>query len=104
MSNQQNNPLRSEFRGDPEMAELIELFVSELPERVRNLQECFASGDSTGLQRIAHQLRGASGGYGFDPVGLRAQDLERAVQTNADPEQVRRRLDELVALCARVAA
>ncbi len=104
MSDKDNNALRSDYRGDPEMAELIELFVSELPDRVRNLQQCFASGDAEGLKRIAHQLRGASGGYGFDPVGHRAHDLESALQTNADPDTIRRRLDELVDLCSRVAA
>ncbi|MBL0921120.1 MAG: Hpt domain-containing protein [Phycisphaerales bacterium] len=104
MAERDNEALRSIYRDDPEMAELIELFVGELPERVRALREFFDAGDLASLQRLAHQLRGASGGYGFEPLGFRAEQLESALKADADAEVVRKRVDELIALCSRVAA
>ncbi len=96
--------IQSAFRDDPEMSELIELFVAELPERMRSLQEMFASGDLAGVRRMAHQLKGASGGYGFAPIGARAAELESALRASADLRLVRKRLDELHDLCSRAAA
>jgi HPt (histidine-containing phosphotransfer) domain-containing protein len=96
--------IQSTFRHDPEMVELIELFVAELPERVRSLQEMFATGDLAGVRRLAHQLKGASGGYGFNSIGDRAGELEAALRASAGIDMVRRRIDELTDLCSRAAA
>lgn len=104
MAEHDEGVLRSVFRDDPDMVELIDLFVAELPERVRLLNELTAKGDSEGLRRLAHQLRGASGGYGFEALGQRAGNLEAALKAQADADIVRRRVDELIQLCSRIAA
>ncbi len=97
------NPLVSEFANDPDMVELVELFVSEIPDRVESLRTCWNDRDIERLARLAHQLKGASAGYGFSPIGVAAGDLEQALRSGIEEniQEVTKRLDELVALCNR---
>ncbi|MCC6908377.1 MAG: Hpt domain-containing protein [Phycisphaerales bacterium] len=96
--------LLSEFADDPDMAELVELFVSELPERLAVLRTGLESNALEQVQRIAHQLKGASGGYGFPLIGDCAARVEAAVKTGAALDQIRRCVDELSELCNRAAS
>lgn len=88
---------------DQEFAELIDYFRGELPARVRLLERCAAEHDLDAVRRIAHQLKGAAPGYGFDDVGRAAKVLEeRLIETG--PEQrtldtMRAELDALIGLC-----
>lgn len=92
------------------MAELVDLFVGELSRRVNELQECCAQNDWNSIRRLAHQLKGASAGYGFAPVGIAAGELElranKALQTHAqaDSERAADQLRQLIAICQRVRA
>lgn len=100
-------PIRSEFADDPDMLELVQEFVAELPGRVDELSTSLSSGDSEQLQRIAHQLSGACGGYGFPAIGDMARALEnrlRDADGSAELTAVREQVDELVEMCRRVVA
>lgn len=104
-------PLLSEFAGDPDMRELIELFVSEMPERVASLEALWRERQLEPLCRLAHQLRGAGGGYGFPPVSSAAGTLEEAIKsvmTAASPSTslatVQQQVEELISICRRVSA
>lgn len=94
-------PLISEFADDQEMIELIELFVAEMPARVRALESAFSDTAFGDLQRLAHQLRGAAPCYGFPAIGAAAAEVERAAQRDAGLEEMRAQLDELIILCQR---
>lgn len=103
-SDTQNAPLRSRFAGDPEMVELIELFVEELPARVETIRSALNRGEFEQLCRITHQLKGASAGYGFDPIGRAAGVVEAQLKSSgpqAGLEQVRGEVDALIDLCKR---
>jgi DNA-binding response OmpR family regulator len=52
----------------PGTAKLVERFVAGLPQRVAALQAALSSGDLAQLKTLAHQLKGAAGGYGFTPI------------------------------------
>lgn len=105
----QGKPLVSEFAHDPDMQELVGMFVDEMPERIRSLQDLWETRDLETLKRVAHQLKGASGGYGFMVVGKAAGHLEELLK-NTPPERppetelaaLRSRVDELISLCRRV--
>lgn len=106
--NTPENAITSTFAGDPDMNELIELFVGDLPDRVREVEQSWHNQKLSDLKRIAHQLKGASAGYGFPALGSVAGELEQALsQPMADEtevlEQARRHVDELLDLCKRVA-
>ena len=96
--------LVSQLAGDPDMAELVALFVEEMPSRVRTVLECFERGELSELKRVAHQLKGACGGYGFPQVGAVAGDLEKMLAQGAtdDLARVRACVDGLVDMCRRV--
>ena len=99
-------PLVSQFAGEPEMAELVELFVTELPGRVAALSAAWSEGRVNDVTRMAHQLKGASGGYGFPTIGEAAGKLEAQLRSMARPdsgslERIRGEFAALVELCSR---
>lgn len=97
-----NQPLRSDFAHDPDMAELVREFVQELPQRMDALEEAWRDANSELVARVAHQLKGAGAGYGFAPVSDAAAKLEQAVKsTQQDLQSVKKEFDELVELCRR---
>jgi len=93
-------PIRSTFAGDPDMQELVEFFVGQMPDRVDALRASFESGSLEELRSLAHQLKGAGGSYGFPQITDSARRLEERTM-RADLDEVRRELDELVGLCNR---
>lgn len=94
--------VRSEFANDPDMAELIEYFVSEMPKRVDAIDACLRDNRMDELRRLAHQLKGASAGYGFSPIGDAARRLESDLDGRAALDRIRADVDQLVGLCQRV--
>lgn len=95
-------PLKSDFASDPEMMELVREFVHELPERITTLQSAWREANAELVAQVAHQLRGASAGYGFAPVGEAAAKLESAIKSvDDDLAGVKREFDELLSLCNR---
>ena len=58
-------PLYSSLGADPDLAELVAMFVDEIAGRVGRMRDCLDAGDTDGLRRAAHQLKGAAGSYGF---------------------------------------
>ena len=106
MSNQPAGaPIESAFKDDPDMMELVEMFVDEMGERIASMESAFASNDWDALKTVAHQLKGAAGGYGFDSVGEAAASLEGLLtQGSDDAESIKQELDALTGLCLRVSA
>lgn len=86
---------------DPDLAKIVEMFVEEMPDRIARLLDLYESADWEELRRTAHQLKGAAGSYGFDPISPCAARLEKAVRGEAPEDQIRHAVDELVDLCRR---
>lgn len=102
-------PVLSEFASDPDMTELIAMFVDEMPEKVRSLDALWQSRDLDSLKRVAHQLKGAGGGYGFSMVSTAAGKLEDILKTtlaSPDPDarltMIQSEVHSLISLCQRV--
>ncbi len=89
-------PLVSELADDEDLADLLNAFVKELPSRAAAIAEAADSGDHALLARLAHQLKGAAGSYGFSSI----TDAARAVEQGSTPETI----GQLRALCARARA
>ncbi len=77
-------PIRSIYEDDEDMVEIIREFAAELPERVTSLENLLASGDLEELMNLAHQLKGAGGGYGLQPITDVAAVLEQAIKNGDD--------------------
>lgn len=103
-----DGPIQSTLASDPDMVDLIAMFVEELPKRTSQLEDLVNKGELAQLKRMAHQLKGACGGYGFPDVGRAAASLEElllAVSPDTREEELKRvrlQVDELVGLCRRV--
>lgn len=97
----ETEPLYSSFGDDPELEEILEMFVEEMSDRVAALLDRLHASDWEGLRRAAHQLKGAAGSYGFAPISLCAARVENAVRQGAPEEQIRDAVDELVNICKR---
>ena len=102
--NAQTESLISEFADDADMVELIEMFVDELPDRVAAIEKAVSDQDLENLRALAHQLKGAAGGYGFPTITDAAEFLESSVKTNQAADQVKQQIDVLADLCGRAMA
>ncbi len=83
------------YEDDPDMLEIVREFVAELPNRVAALESHLANGDMPELQTLAHQLKGAGGGYGFPQITEVAAVLEQAVKEGVETSVVKERLASL---------
>jgi signal transduction histidine kinase/HPt (histidine-containing phosphotransfer) domain-containing protein len=73
-------PIRSRYARDPDMAELVGMFANELPGLVKQICDGVVSNDRGLVRSLAHQLKGAGGSYGYDMVTHAARALESAAQ------------------------
>jgi histidine phosphotransfer protein HptB len=101
-----HKPVRSQFADDPEMADLVEMFVSEMPTRLSALQAAWEMGQVEAVMRLAHQLGGACAGYGFPTLGRAARELERRLKAVDDHsmdqlQELRREYEGLIQICSR---
>ena len=96
-----DEPLFSEFASDPDMIEIVDRFVAGLPDRMGALRAALAAGDATDARRLAHQLKGAAGGYGFGPITAAAGDLELALGRGATAAELDPLHAGLRAVCGR---
>jgi HPt (histidine-containing phosphotransfer) domain-containing protein len=103
-------PILSDFASDPDMRDLVEMFVMEMPQKVTVMESAMAESRWDILRRMAHQMKGAAGGYGFAVVSESAGHLEHQLLRTSAPadeqaiQAVRRQVDELVDLCRRVSS
>ncbi|MBX3408521.1 MAG: Hpt domain-containing protein [Phycisphaeraceae bacterium] len=104
-----SDPIRSQYADDPEMRELVSLFVTEIPERMERMLDAFRHQQWENVHRIAHQLKGSSAGYGFPVVGDAAAKVEDLLRTGPvlDEERLTALADSiknLAVLCQSVRA
>ena len=96
LSNDQST-LRSEFADDPDMAGIVALFIHELPQRLAAMHVALAAANHEQLRMLAHQLKGAAGGYGFPKLGEAAALIDQAVRAGNDDNVIRSRVGMLAA-------
>ena len=58
----------SRLAADPDLGELVDLFVQGMPDRIKALDAQAKSRDWNQLAETAHQIKGAAGSYGFDEI------------------------------------
>lgn len=95
-------PLYSTLANDSELGRIVPLFVEEMPGRVGQLTARLESGDWNGVRQVAHQMKGAAGSYGFQPITPVAARLEQAIKDGQSESEIHRLAEELIAMCSRV--
>jgi len=95
------NVLVSEFSDDPDTAELVEMFVAELPDKIAAMEKALTDQDLQTLAAAAHQLMGLAGGYGFPAITEAAKNLDTSAKTQEDLDRLRAEFNTLTGLCHR---
>ena len=72
--------IHSDFADDPDLPELIDKFAAGLPGQVEQMRADLANGCFQELRRLAHQLKGAGGSYGYPTLTDAAKCLEDAAE------------------------
>jgi HPt (histidine-containing phosphotransfer) domain-containing protein len=96
--------LYSAFGADPDLGEIVEMFVAEMPARCHVMRQAQSAKEWQDLERMAHQLKGAAGSYGFDQLTAHAAQLECALKSRADDAVIEQILDELIHRCRHIRA
>lgn len=96
-------PLVSRLRDDADFQELLVDFVSAMPQRAVSLSTAMANGRPDEVRQLAHQLKGAAGGYGFDEVSEVAAELENACNhPSPNPTELKAKLERVLEFLQRV--
>ena len=96
------NPTLSKLMSKPATAKLVERFIAGLPQRVSALQDALKASEMNRLKVLAHQLKGAAGGYGFTAISQDAAKLETAIIAGADPSAISANVATLSSLCTQI--
>lgn len=97
-------PLLSDYADDPDMLELVEMFVDEMPERVTAIEEAIQLADIQALSRLTHQLKGAAGGYGFGCITEAAGQVEQLTKAQKELDEMEGAVAQLLSLCRRASS
>jgi HPt (histidine-containing phosphotransfer) domain-containing protein len=89
----------SSLASDEDLAEIVEMFVDEMPGRVDMLRHQYEQSDWEELRRTSHQLKGSAGSYGFDQITPAAAKLESALRDGEPQDRIEPLLDAVIALC-----
>lgn len=94
-------PLYSTFVAEPAIAEIVPIFLQNLPSYVRRLEEALAAGDVDVAVRTCHDLKGTAGGYGYPSISSAASSLETALRAGDVDQKGKELLESLRELCER---
>lgn len=94
----------SEMAIDTDFTELLEEFVSKMPERIRTIRDHMEAQDRTTLCTLVHQLRGACGSYGFHEMTPLASDLETALRSDKQLSELTLQVQDFLDACTRITA
>jgi PAS domain S-box-containing protein len=94
--------IKSSLAGNPRMQTIIPEFVNGLPREVRKMNNLLGRSDLAALQKVVHQLRGASGGYGFELATEAASRAEESIKAGNALESVTAEIKSLIEVIRRI--
>lgn len=95
------NADRSEFEDDPIIGPVLNIFLESIPERMATLDRAVEAASREDITKIAHQLRGSAGAFGFSGITVAAGKLEDAVITGQNLQKIKDLAKALMALTNR---
>jgi HPt (histidine-containing phosphotransfer) domain-containing protein len=98
----QGGQIASTMNRYPGMKKIIAEFVEGLPDEILKMQDLLNHDDLKSLRRVAHQLRGTGGGYGFDAITELAGSVEDAINRADNRESITAQINSLVDLIRRI--
>ncbi len=92
-------PAWAELLEDEDMRVLVAQYANEMPERIKLLQQAIATRDFAWLRRLAHQIKGSAGLYGFPELAAKAAELESLIHSQKSDTVLISTTSALVELC-----
>jgi HPt (histidine-containing phosphotransfer) domain-containing protein len=96
--------LVSELANDPEFALLIDKFLNHLGPKIEKMSSYLSSRQLEDLAGLAHQLKGAGGGYGYPSITEAAREVENRAKSRTEIEEIEAAVAELTNLCQQAIA
>ncbi len=98
-----DSPIVSELADDPDLREVAEVFVQDLPCQLQKIGEAVDSADLDQLKYLIHTIKGAGGSSGFPVIMAKAAETEQFILTG-ELDSLKTAIDELTQLCQRATA
>jgi len=98
-----NSPIVSELADDPDLREVAEVFVQNLPSQLQTIAEAVDHADLDQLKYLIHTIKGAGGSAGF-PVIMEAAAKSEQIVLKGELDSLKAAVDELTQLCQRATA
>lgn len=92
----------TELLDDPAFRTIVDRFVAEIPNRVGNLRAAVDGQRFGEAQRLAHQLKGAGGSFGFDAITAAAASVENQCASHETGREFAASMDRLEMACEQV--
>lgn len=96
--------LEGGFLNAAKAAELVGLFVGELPARAETIEQALKAQDLELLKGLAHQLKGTAGIYGFTAISDAARLVHQEAKEEMNWERLQATVAELVQQCKHASA
>ena len=93
--------LLSQYADRPVIVRLLGDFVGRLNGRVLEMQAAIAASQTEDLRRVAHQIKGTAGSFGYPTLSAAAKTLEDNAKLGR-LENVAKDLEHVAALCRAV--
>jgi signal transduction histidine kinase/DNA-binding response OmpR family regulator/HPt (histidine-containing phosphotransfer) domain-containing protein len=97
-----SNRIKSSHAGNPRIMRIMPEFVAGLPGKVRELADSLEFSHLPELERLAHQLLGTCGGYGFAAVSEPARSLEQSIKAGLERESITAQVKSLIEVVRRI--
>jgi PAS domain S-box-containing protein len=97
-----NDRIKSSHSGNPRIMEIVPEFVAGLPGKVSKMTDLLEHNDLSAVQKIAHQLLGTGGGYGFAPISQLARTVEQSIKAGQPLESITLEVESLIELIRRI--
>ncbi|MEX0774971.1 MAG: CHASE domain-containing protein [Phycisphaeraceae bacterium] len=98
----QDHVMLSSTLQDDDLRQFLDSFVAGLPVQAAQLESLLEAGQLDGLCKLAHQLKGAGGMYGFASITERADQLETSVGQTEAMDTITQQTRDLIALVRSV--
>ncbi|MCC6707423.1 MAG: Hpt domain-containing protein [Gammaproteobacteria bacterium] len=86
---------------DPDLADLVPGFLNNRRRDVEKLRAQLEAGNFADIRMIGHSMKGAGGGYGFDPITDIGAAIERAALA-ADSATIEQGIAQLADYLSRI--
>lgn len=97
-------PLESTLADDPIIQPMLQQVLAGFGARKARLEQALEQSDLVEVGRVAHDLTGLGGTFGYDELTLRAKQLSHAVKEQQPRESVDAAAKVVLAVCRRILA